>query len=139
MTKLISLIFVVLALFSIVNAKRQEDKSCQITFYGTAASNSCEKYKDRDENVEINCKVAGSGPGIAVLNRDYPSFSKSPFNLDGLDFEGDCHRCRLILWDQADYDGNKLRYTFRKCENNEIHTNEIWDKESQSFKISCAF
>lgn len=144
MTKLISLTIVILALFSIANAhaKRQEDKSCQITFYGAAGSNSCEKYKDRNENEQINCKTAASGPGVTILNRDYPSFAQSPFDLDEIDFTGDCHRCRLVLWDQADYDGDKLRYTFRKCEDtgeDVIRTNEIWDKQSHSFKISCAF
>lgn len=141
MTKLIPLALVILALFSIANgsAKRQEDKSCQIIFHGTAPSNTCEKYKDRNGNEQINCETASSGPGTAELSCDYPSFAQSPFNLDEIEFEGNCHRCRLVLWDQADYQGNKLRYTFRKCADNTIYTDEIWDKKSNSFKISCAF
>jgi len=53
-------------------------------------------------------------------------------------FEGSCN-CKLVLYTGNNFDGQSLTYRFKNAANSEILAADIWNQQSNSFKVSCCF
>ncbi len=136
--KISFLLFLTSTLFLLQIAKAVQN-TCEVSYTSASHAPKCYTYVDEFANLTQTCAEEASAAGH-LLDADENSLSEDDFELEKLEFSGNCD-CKVRI-QSGKYLGGCYVETMTPLEmNSEIKVSQIWKraKKPQSFSVVCEF